>query len=215
VSALTYGIAVAAIVAFLGNVLGLILAAKWQPRYWKEFKLRESKLRESWDRFRTEGLVMAYPRMWKRLPFFMFGLIVSLFVVLLMADLQSPRPLGESYASDVTVLVIFFLLLGVVPSMFFIEAFGSDCMVSVSEIRKLSPWSRKICARWSEVQSVSYDPRLKSYMVKTSKGTIRVRAVLQGIGFFLEIVSEKVPLEKRSGGYHPINLEIMERLSRS
>jgi len=206
---------IAAIAVLLGNALGLVLAAKWRPGYWRAFTLREFELRKSWDRYRTEGLLMTYPRMWKTLPFFVFGLIISVFVIALIAILQGvPHP-TESSTSDVTALVIFFLFLGVVPSMFFIEAFGSDCMISVSEIRKLSPWSRKICARWSEVQSVSYDPRLKSYMVKTSKGTIRVRAVLQGIGFFLEIVSEKVPLEKRSGGYHPINLEIMERLSRS
>jgi hypothetical protein len=212
---LTLGITIAAITALLGNALGLILAAKWRPRYWRAFALQESELRKSWDRYRTEGLLMTYPKMWKTLPFFVFGIIISVFVIALIAILQGASHPTESSTNDVTALVIFSLFLGVVPSILFIEAFGSDCWVSASEIRKLSPWSRKTCARWNEVQSVSYDKRLKSYMVKTNMGTIRVRAVLQGIGFFLQIVSEEVALEKRSGGFHPINLEIMDRLSRS
>lgn len=210
---MTLGITIAAITALLGNALGLVLAARWRPRYWRAFALRESELRKSWDKYRTEGLLITYPRMWKILPLFMFGIIISIFVIALIAILQGVPHTTESSTGDVAALVIFFLLLCVVPSMFFIEAFGSDCWVSASEIKRLSPWSRKVCARWNEVQSVSYDRRLKSYMVRTNKGTVRVRAVLQGIGFFLQIVSEKVALEKRSGGFHTINLEIMDRLS--
>jgi len=207
-SDLTSGIWVAVVVAVVGSAIGAILSARWRPRYWKKFNQQESESRQSWDKFRADGLKMTYPKTWKRGALLALGLFVSTLILGLMAIMIAPSP---SSSSDVIALVIFFLFLSPVPLMLLMEVYGADCYVSATEIRKKSPWSRSVRASWNDVQFVRYERGNKSYFITTDKETIRVRAVLQGIGFFLQIMSEQVPQEKRSGGYHPANATLVQQ----
>lgn len=208
------GVVLAALVALIGNTIGLIIAAKWRSKYWKEFKNREIQLTRAWNKQRTQELTLTYPRMWKRFPLLMFGVILSLFVISLVVIVDG-RHHSESYSSDVAALVISFFLAGIVPSVLFAEAYSSDCRISESALCRMSLWTGDFCVRWDEIESVVYNTRLKSYLVTTSKGTIRVRATLQGIGAFLEVVCERIPPWKRSGGFHPVNLLILQELRRN
>ncbi len=79
------------------------------------------------------------------------------------------------------VIVGFFFLFSL---PFTIELFGVHHGLTDRGIRKGSPWSKRFFVQWDEVSSVKYSSLYEGYVVRTSKGTIRLSSYLPGIGEF-------------------------------
>jgi hypothetical protein len=212
-SDLTSGVLVATLVAVAGSVGGALLIPRVRGRYWKTFIKREIELSRSWDGLRENGLRLTYPKGIKRFAWatliVMEGGMFGPLLLVVLSDLDPSSPIGLTIIG----LVLTSLACACVPSVLLKEAYGNDIEVSSSGLKKKGLLSRGFFASWEEVQSISYNRWRRSYVVETSRGRIRVVPVLQGIGFFLKTVPEKVPLEKRCPlTCHPINRLIIEKL---
>jgi hypothetical protein len=191
--------AFAAVVAFLIGISSSILGRRLRARLGTECEAREEEQRASWSIYRTEGKIMSYPNVALRASlglfaittYAVFGLtLLYICVATGVLVLSSPR-------SFIAVWGFLVALTFIPPWLSFINVRKVAHEVSSKGMKKRSPWSRSFFVTWKEVRSVSYNYSLDSYIVKTDKGTIRVRAILDGIDFLLQMVSEHVPEEKR------------------
>ncbi len=123
------------------------------------------------------------------IAFFMFPVPFLLAATRLFTDF---RPLQEEGRLWLTVTTFFLLF----SFPFLIEFFGVSHRLAQDGIRKGSPWSRKFFARWEDFISVQYSMASSGYILRTTKGTIRLPIYLRGIHEVLGGMAEHLPQNK-------------------
>ena len=167
-------------------------------RHTRRLLRREIELKKSWDEFRVRGKLLTYPDWYWRTAAILFAvtafLVFGVLIVAVVNVTSVPPPSQPGLAIGIS--AFFAALWFLPPWVAFIQFTKVGHEVTSTGIRKGSPWSRSFFARWDEVESVSYSYFWDSYIIRTAKGTIRMRAFLDGITFLLEMVSENVSPEK-------------------
>jgi len=192
-------VVVGAVVLSLLISIPSTLTLPWaKERYMRKIRLREQELKKSWDKFRVQGKVLTYPEdMWKSV----MGLfILPLYVIFAfgMALIAAAHYHPEDVGGLISVMLIFAALTAIWPWLWFIRVYSVAHEVTCAGIRKTSLFSKSFSASWDEVNSITYSYWRDSYVLHTNKGIIRIRGISDGIKFFLQMVSENVPPERRT-----------------
>lgn len=211
---LVSGVAFAVVIAVTLTLINWILVPIYRPRAITKFRSREKELQKSWSKFRVEGMSLTYAEgQWRTVAIIL--LILTSFAAFVFAIIAvdnvtgflGPSPTRSPPLSVGTWLVVACAFFGLtfLPAWVFayIQITKTCHEVTSRGIRKGSPWSKSFFATWDDIESMSYRYMSDSYIIRTSKGTIKMRAGLDGISFFLQLVSENVPTEKTRQAFHP------------
>ena len=198
-SGVAFAIGLGVLLAVINSIVGPMASEKPMMR----LRNREAELKKSWDEFRIKGKLLYYPE-WVGRRLILAGFIGSgfcVYLVVILAIAISADAIPASPSQNQSVLEVFAAIatvLLIVPWITFIQVTKTGHEVSSSGLRRGSPWARSLSVGWGEVKEVSYSQWTDSYVVTTDKGNIKLRGVLDGIGFFKEMVSKNVPSEKRA-----------------
>ncbi len=125
-----------------------------------------------------------------------FGIVFWTAVLLIstrgLTDVSGWASMGTPLLSAVLVAIV-----GPI-SLLAVEAFGTAHILSPEGLRKRSPWSKPFSVRWEEIESIAYSRSAEWFVVKTSKGKIRLHRYLSGLGDLAEAVRTHVPPERWS-----------------
>jgi len=198
-SGIAFAIGFGVLLAVINSIVGPMASEKPMMR----LRNREAELRKSWDEFRVKGKLLYYPEWVGRrligVGFTLAGFMVFMVVILAIAISAHVIPASPSQNRSVLgVFAVIAAVLLIVPWITFIQVTKTGHEISSIGLRRGSPWARSIYVSWGEVREISYSLLTDSYVVSTDKGKIKLRAVLDGIDFFKEMVSVNVPLERRA-----------------
>jgi hypothetical protein len=182
------------VVAVLGALFGKILKAWLDDRHW-EREFRRDK--ESMD-FYADGVTLTYGRAARLYPFAIAGFMLFNASIMLVARVSNDYPpLVEPQYEWMTFLVMLFLL-GVLPWLILVHAYGVRHLVTPQGIVRRSPWSKPLFVTWDEVENASFSELFDAYVLRTSKGSVRVRRTLENISYLEEMLWNNVPQNRWS-----------------
>ena len=163
-------------------------------------RIREIEIGDYIKSHALERYVMKYPPTMLRAAMSLFavtGYFIFLIVVLVLLKLSGTDE-GSIDPRAIIVLAIIALASFIPPWVGFIRFVGLSYEVSASGITTDSPFGGKTHTSWGEVRKVTYSYLLDSYVIKTDERTLRIRAILEGIDFFLDNVKRNVPAARRT-----------------
>ncbi|MBV8206536.1 MAG: hypothetical protein JO041_07075 [Acidobacteria bacterium] len=147
-------------------------------------------LRSQESAARMEGAdvhVLEYGLKWRFVAMAVPALWTVIFVVLFVE--APPKP-----DDRLAMLLLIALATGtVIP--YAVTVFGVSYRISPRGLEKRSPWSRNFQAPWSGVNSVSFNPVLNQFCVKTQSGTARISTCLNGLADLEQAFTERVPAD--------------------
>jgi len=177
------------VVAVLGGLFGKILKTWLDDKNW-EREFRRDK--ESMG-FYAEGVRLTYGRAARLYPFVIAGFMLFNAMIMLVAkEMNDYPPLVEPQYEWTAFLLLLFLL-GILPWLIFVHAYGVRHLVTPQGIVRRSPWTKPLLVTWDEVENASVSNLFDAYVLRTSKGIIRVRRTLENISYLEGMIWNKVP----------------------
>lgn len=175
------------IVSLLYQVVLLFLVRRW-------IKARNNHVENSvgsWST-RDEGypLILRYSDFRRKV----LVVIAACMIVLIQVTFLASGGSLETFSwSSIVFGIGLNLGLAWVPWAVVAEAYGIFVLFDDEKITRISPWSRELTVRWSDVMSVTYWSFWNWFSIKTDKGVIHVNTVLENLNGLTAIMVQSVP----------------------
>lgn len=180
------------LLSLLGNRRRMDLAAALEAR--------EKELEKSRKESGTDRTILTYPEIVRKrsvIASLVFSVAIFFFASILGLVIAFGVAPGPGQTGAVMLCLLTVVACAAPPWIVYIGMSRTSVEITSSGLNRLSPWHRKRSITWNEIEKVSYSYLLDVYVIRTSKGKIRIRALLEGVGFFLEMMERHVPRRRR------------------